>query len=140
MDDIADNIFKAIGLLGAGAGWYIQFRAKFQRELLKLDLEILGMAKTLFGENNDLTRKIAAKTTELMSAAYKHIEPTSTRLLPWADLLLALACFIGAYSFFSSWQEPESSTWQLAGTIITAFIGVGAVLNAYEKIVPRSKA
>lgn len=134
-----DDILKAVGFLGAGIGWLIQSRAKLQREKIKLDLEILEKAKTQFGETDERTRRVAAKVTMLMFYLYRDIEPTSPRFQSWADLALAVACFIGAGSFIWSWSS-SGNFWYVLGGGITGFVGLGALLNAFGKGVPRDSA
>lgn len=137
IDFKADDILKALGLAGAGIAWVLQTRAKLQREKIKLDLEILEKSKAAFGDNDDRTRKVATKVTLLMSYLYRDLEAKPLRSFSWSYVALAMACFAGAGAFALT---GSGQFWNLAVAGVLAFIGVGAVMNAFEIQVPRADA
>lgn len=138
-DVTPEHLIQAASLLGAGIVWVTHSRAKLQREKIKLDLEILEKATTQFGENDERTKKVAAKATTLMSYIYRDIDPAPTRSISWEDIALAAVCFGGAISFF--WNFFASpGIWSGIGAGITAFIGIGALLNGFGKGVSRKNA
>lgn len=56
-----DTVLKAVGMVGAAAGWVYQARATVLRGKIRADLEILEKARTIFGADNELPKRIEAK-------------------------------------------------------------------------------
>ncbi len=132
-----DLLIKTLGLIGAGVSWLYQSRSKIQREKIKLDLEILEKSKSLFGEADNRCRRIETRLTMAMSYLYGETAPTNRRSVPWADVAVAVLCFVGAWAFLATGFRT-SGPWDYVIAAGLAFVGVGGVLNAINAARTRS--
>jgi hypothetical protein len=124
-----DAVLKALGLFGAALGWLYQVRAKFQRDKIKTDLEILEKSRQLFGESDERAHRVEAKVTLIMGYLYRDDKPKDRNQISWADFALFVVCLVGAAAF--GWSGAWSDKyWELAVAGLLAFIGIGALLNA----------
>jgi hypothetical protein len=130
-----DDLLKAIGLVGAGIGWVYQVRAKWQRDKIKTDLEILEKSKLLFGAEDERTKRIEAKVTHLMGYLYRHTKAQPERRFNLGDLVLAAACTVGSFAFAWSGITTEATYRYLEFFVagLVAFIGIGAWVNAFSR-------
>ena len=119
---VVETALKALGLVGAAIGWFYQVRATLARGTIKTDLENLEKARVLFGNDDERSKRIESKASQLISYVYRDVSQGSHYAFHWLDLVLGLVCLVGSFAFGSSFvRSPSNSPWQ---------IGIAGVLGA----------
>ena len=128
-DSLPETILKAVGMIGAAAGWMYQARATMLRGKIKTDLEILEKARAIFGSSDPRSQEIECKASKLIS--YLYSERRQRKFRP-SDLSLGILCLLGAAAFAWSGIGTPLRLWEIALAGILAFIAFGAFLNAFD--------
>ena len=135
-DKLLDAVVKGVGLLGGAFAWLYQTRSMSLRNKIKADLEILEKTRTVFGEKDQRSEKVAAKVSGLMSYLYQSQEHARGRGVRGGDL--AIAVFFFALAVLWLWYTSRHSDtfgpiWQTLGAGGLAFVALGGFLNAFER-------
>jgi len=125
-----DTILKVVGGVAAGVGWIYQARATVLRGKIKTDLEILEKARGIFGTDDERTRRVEVKASQLMNYLYGNGSKYRRYRLP--DLSLGVLGLLGAGAFAWSGLTPPFTWWELVLSGILGFVAFGAFLNAFD--------
>lgn len=126
------TVFAVLGLVGGAISWLYQIRTKSRRDKIKLDLEILEKANLLLGDADPRSVRVRASIERRMDEVYAARSGKAGPAIAWPDLVLFGFCACGV-AVFARDGVAASEGWELALAGVLAFIGAGALMNAFDR-------